>query len=218
MATQEINKQEILSKYMEYVLEHGAPPKSIYKFSQELKIEESNFYNFYNSFDAIANDVYGTFYDETIKLISADDSFDQLDAKNKLLVFYYTFFELLTANRSYVLLSLKEHKNILDKIKLVKSLKEKFKAFVSDLDIETIDLKKEELNNLNQKGLENLAWTQFLMTLKFWMEDTSPAFEKTDLFIEKSVNASFDLLDITPLKSLIDFGKFFFKEKIKPSL
>lgn len=218
MATQEINKQEILSKYMEYVLEHGAPPKSIYKFSQELKIEESTFYNFYNSFDAIANDVYGTFYDETIKLISADDSFDQLNAKNKLLVFYYTFFELLTANRSYVLLSLKEHKNILDKIKLVKSLKEKFKAFVSDLDIETIDLKKEELNNLNQKGLENLAWTQFLMTLKFWMEDTSAAFEKTDLFIEKSVNASFDLLDITPLKSLVDFGKFFFKEKIKPSL
>ena len=218
MATQKINKKEILSKYMEYVLENGETPKSIYQFSKEIKIEESTFYNFYSSFEAIANDVYGTFYDETLLLISADDSFEQLDAKNKLLVFYYTFFELLTANRSYVLLTLKDHKNILEKIKLVKNLKDKFKTFVSDLDIETIDLKKEELNNLNQKGLENLAWTQFLMTLKFWIEDTSPAFEKTDLFIEKSVNASFDLLDITPLKSLIDFGKFFFKEKIKPTL
>jgi len=61
-----------------------------------------------------------------------------------------------------------------------------------------------------------LAWTQFLFTLKFWLEDTSIGFEKTDLFIEKSVNASFDLMNMTPLENIIDFGKFFFKEKIKP--
>lgn len=218
MATQEISKKEILSKYMEYVLENETAPKSIYKFSKEIEIEESAFYNFYNSFEAISNDVYATFFDETYSLISEDKSFEQLDAKNQLLVFYYTFFELLTANRSYVSLTLRDNKNILEKIKTLTSLKTKFKGFVSDLDIETIDLKKEELNNLNQKGLKNLAWTQLLITLKFWLEDSSPAFEKTDLFIEKSVNASFDLLNIAPIKSLIDFGKFFFKEKIKPTL
>ena len=47
------------------------------------------------------------------------------------------------------------------------------------------------------------------------MDDTSPSFEKTDVFIEKSVNTTFDLLDVAPLKSLIDFGKFIFKEKIR---
>lgn len=218
METKETSKQEILSKYMEYVLEHEKAPKSIYKFSKELEIEETQFYNFYNSFDDIAKDVYTTFYNETIKLIFNDETFDELDAKNKLLTFYYTFFELLTANRSYVVLTLKENKNILDKISITKDLKIKFKKFISSLEIETIDLKKEELNKINQNGLETLAWTQFLMTLKFWLEDGSKAFEKTDLFIEKSVNASFDLLDITPLKSLIDFGKFIFKEKIKPTL
>lgn len=218
MATQKNHKKEILSKYMEYVLEKGKPPKSIYQFSKELGIEESTFYNFYSSFDAIAYDVYGTFYDETYLLISKDETFETLDTKNKLLVFYYTFFELLTANRSYILITLKEHKNILDKLKTLQHLKEKFKDFVHHLEIETIDLKKEELNKTQQKGIENLAWTQLLMTLKFWIEDTSPAFEKTDLFIEKSVNASFDLLNTTPIKSLIDFGKFFFKEKIKPNL
>jgi hypothetical protein len=50
--------------------------------------------------------------------------------------------------------------------------------------------------------------------MKFWLEDTSSSFEKTDIFIEKSVNTSFDLLDIKPLKSIIDFGKFLFKEKV----
>jgi hypothetical protein len=49
------------------------------------------------------------------------------------------------------------------------------------------------------------------------MEDTSAAFEKTDIFIEKSVNTSFDVLNITPLKSVLDFGKFLFKEKMQTS-
>ena len=49
--------------------------------------------------------------------------------------------------------------------------------------------------------------------LKFWLEDTSESFEKTDVFIEKSINTSFDLLDTKALKSMLDLGKFIFKEK-----
>ena len=46
------------------------------------------------------------------------------------------------------------------------------------------------------------------------MEDESPAFEKTDIYIEKSVKATFELMNMAPLESIIDFGKFIFKEKI----
>jgi hypothetical protein len=53
------------------------------------------------------------------------------------------------------------------------------------------------------------------MTLKFWLDDSSPAFEKTDIYIEKSVKATFELMNIAPIDSLIDFGKFLFKEKIQ---
>jgi ubiquinone biosynthesis protein COQ9 len=53
-----------------------------------------------------------------------------------------------------------------------------------------------------------------MLTLKFWIDDRSKSFEKTDLFIEKSINASFDLINISPLNSLVDFGKFIIKEKI----
>ena len=52
------------------------------------------------------------------------------------------------------------------------------------------------------------------MTLKFWLEDTSSSFEKTDIFIEKAVNTSFDLISVQPIKSIIDLGKFLFKEKM----
>ena len=54
-----------------------------------------------------------------------------------------------------------------------------------------------------------------MMIMKFWLDDTSPSFEKTDIFIEKSVHAGFDLIDIKPLKSVLDLGKFLFKEKMQ---
>ncbi|GAW89492.1 hypothetical protein FPS14_contig00023-0020 [Flavobacterium psychrophilum] len=58
------------------------------------------------------------------------------------------------------------------------------------------------------------AWIQFLFILKFWLDDTSKSFEKTDIIIEKSVNTVVDLLDTKPLESLFDLGKFLWKEKM----
>ena len=50
--------------------------------------------------------------------------------------------------------------------------------------------------------------------MKFWIDDTSAKFEKTDIYIEKSVKVSFELMNVAPIYSLLDFGKFIFKEKI----
>ena len=46
------------------------------------------------------------------------------------------------------------------------------------------------------------------------MNDNSAGFEKTDVAIEKSVNTVFDIFENTPLESIIDFGKFLWKEKM----
>jgi len=50
--------------------------------------------------------------------------------------------------------------------------------------------------------------------MKFWIEDDSAGFEKTDILIEKSINTSFALMDNTVLKSVFDLGKFLYKEKM----
>ena len=78
-----------------------------------------------------------------------------------------------------------------------------------------IQINQKTIEEIQTKALLESAWVQLLLTLKFWMDDTSPAFEKTDIFIEKSVNTSFDVLNVVPLKSIIDFGKFIFKEKMQ---
>ena len=141
--------------------------------------------------------------------------YQDYDARNKLLSFYFTFFELLTANRSYVVYAFNKGKNNLKSLQSLKGFHKHFKQFIDDLDIETLDIQQEQDRKISAKSTyKNLLGYSLLVTMKFWLDDTSPSFEKTDIFIEKSVNTSFDLLDIKPLKSILDFGKFLFKEKM----
>ena len=109
---------------------------------------------------------------------------------------------------------LNDHKNKLKSLTSLNELKKSFSEYIENLDIQTIDFKEDKLEKIQQRSIKESAWFQLLVTIKFWIDDTSPSFEKTDIFIEKSVKASFDLIDTTPLKSIIDFGKFLFKEKI----
>lgn len=209
-----ISDNDILSFYMDYVLEHNEKPTSVYSFTKANNFEESKFYEFFGSFEVIEKHIFKAFFDNSMIALNKSDEFQSFDARNKLLSFYFTFFENLTANRSYVIYALNQHKNSLKNLALLSELRKSFTHFISLLDIETIDIKQEQLEKIQNRALKESAWLQLMLTMKFWMDDASASFEKTDIFIEKSVNTSFDVLNIVPLKSIIDFGKFIFKEKI----
>ena len=95
------------------------------------------------------------------------------------------------------------------------SFRTEFKNYVSEIITDDVRIQYEKFQNIQEKAIKESAWIQFLMILKFWLEDESAAFEKTDIFIEKSVKAGFELMNITPIESVIDFGKFLFKEKMQ---
>ncbi|WP_445717833.1 TetR family transcriptional regulator C-terminal domain-containing protein [Flavobacterium sp.] len=209
----EITKQEILSFYIDYFLEHNKQPTSVYLFAKHYTFDESLFYKNYASFDQIEKDFFNSLFTNTKTLLHKSDEFSSYDARTQLLSFYFTYFEMLSANRSFVVAQLKESSNKLKSLYKLSELRIHFKTFYNELEIEKIDLKQDKLVEIQEKSMSEMAWLQFLFTLKFWLEDTSLSFEKTDIFIEKSVNTSFDLMDIAPLKSLIDFGKFMWQEK-----
>ncbi len=209
-----ITIDDIISFYMDFILENDKEPSSIYKFSKANNFEESIFYKYFNSFETLEKHIFNAFYNHTIKALEADKAYATYDSRTKLLSFYYTFFEMLTANRSYVLYALNKHKNELKSIRMLSKLKESFGHYISSLEINTIDFKQEKLEKIQHKTIRESGWIQLIITLKFWLDDTSSSFEKTDIFIEKSVNTTFDLLDTKPLQSIIDLGKFIYKEKI----
>lgn len=209
-----ITANDIITWYMDYVLEHDEKPKSVYIFTKVHNFEESLFYGHFGSFEAIEKHIFKAFYDNTIQVLEKTDSYPAFDAREKLLSFYFTFFEVLTANRSYVIYALKGEKNTLKSLSKLTELKQYFTKYIESLEIETIETKQASLDKIQQKAIQESGWIQLLVTMKFWLDDTSANFEKTDIFIEKSVNTSFDVLNIAPIKSVIDFGKFLFKEKM----
>jgi len=215
MARKKIDpKISLREAYMDFVLKTGERPKNIHSFVQELKLPESEFYDHYGSFKAIEKSVFQAFFENTTSLLNENEEYHSFDAANKLLSFYFTFFEILKANRSYVVFTLEEDKNVLSAISTLSELKKSFHTFIEELNIETPDLPEEKLQKFKDKALFEGAWGQFLFTLKFWLDDSSKGFEKTDVFIEKSITTSFALLDNSTLNSVFDLGKFLFKEKI----
>ena len=210
-----ITKETIVSMYMEFTLENNEKPKSVYQFAKLNGFTETEFYSFFGNLESIEKEIYTLFLEKTIELINKDSHYESYDMKSKLLSFYFTFFELLTANRSYVTLSLKEDKNQLKNLMQLSSLRQHFKKFIEEITIDEVRIQQEKIQKYQDKAIQETAWVQFLFTLKFWLEDGSPNFEKTDIFIEKSVKLSFDLMNTAPINSLIDFGKFIFKEKMQ---
>jgi hypothetical protein len=184
-------------------------------FCKKIGIDESDFYKNFSSLEHVKEAIFVKFFDNAYYLISKEKNYDKQSPKEKLLLFYYTFFEVLFLNRSYVLFALTASGNKMEQLMSLKSLRTSFKKFAFGL-IEEGNMQK---NSQFTKHPESLfsegAWIQLLFLFKFWIEDKSPGFEKTDIAIEKSVQTVFELFDNTPFDSIIDFGKFLWKENFK---
>ena len=207
-----ITENQIISLYMNDVLIQNNQPLNVYSFCKKNSIKEADFYSFFGSLDAIKNTIWVKFFENAVHTIEKEDSYLGYSNKNKLLALYFTLFEILTLNRSYVMYALKENKNALKNLRQLKQMRSHFKDFIINI-METQTTKTaSKASRITKPVFAEGAWVQFLFILKFWLDDNSKGFEKTDIIIEKSVNTIVDLLDTKPLENLLDLGKFLWKE------
>ena len=123
-AKEKINEIQIVTKFIDTLLTTGKPPKSIYVFSKELAIEESEFYTYFSSFEHLEERIFTLFFENAMAVLEKNEDFGEYDSKNKILSLYFTYIEILTANRSYVLLALKGALNSLRICKKIKRIEE----------------------------------------------------------------------------------------------
>lgn len=206
-------KLDILTAYMNQVLETGEAPKSIYKFCKEHKITEAEFYAQYSSFDHLQSKIWTTFHEHTLDLMEKQGRED-MSPKEQLLTYFFTYFEMLTANRSYCLMVLnKEHLIKSGNLDMLKELRHSIRSFAQELIAQGNENKSFKFLKHPENVFSEGVWFQFLFLLRYWVKDTSAGFEKTDVAIEKSVHTAFEIFETAPLESLIDFGKFLWKEQ-----
>jgi hypothetical protein len=203
----------IIEKFMNDVLQENQEPKNVYVFCQKHNIEESEFYSFFGSLDSLKQSIWLKFFENTTQTIIQDSKFSEYSNKNKLLTLYFTFFEVLTLNRTYILFYFKDKKEGLSNLSNLKSLRTEFKKFIEENCSRKENIISEKFTKVTQSAYAEGAWMQFLFLLKFWLDDTSKGFEKTDVLIEKSVNTVMDLMQTKHLENIVDLGKFLWKEK-----
>lgn len=210
----EIDADKIIGLYMDYVLEHEKTPRSVYKFAKDNGFTEEKFYQYFGSFQGLRKTVWEKFFDNSLEVMTRSKEYSGFTNREKLLTFYYTMFEVLNANRSYVLYALSEHEQPLRNLDQLKSLRKRIKEFGKELVEQGNKEKPVKIFRQSEMIFSEAVWIQFLFLLKFWMDDNSAGFESTDVAIEKSVNTVFDVFDNTPLERVVDFGKFLWKERM----
>ena len=218
MKNKTINSEKVLSDYGNYLLTYGERPKNIFVFAKENHFDEKEFYQFFSSFEHLEKEILKHFFQKSLELSLEIEGYEDMSAKERLLNLYFIFFENLTMNRSLVLMIL-EKKNLstLQKLHELKSEHQKFIKTLDFNDLEILEKAKDSIKNFNEKSREEALWLHFLSIIEFWQKDESPSFEKTDLFIEKTIDTGFEFLNNEPLKKIIDLGKFLWKEKFQKS-
>ena len=206
---------EIITFYMDYVVEHKIKPDSVEDFAKLHQFDDVNFYDHFASFKDVEKSIYNVLFENALLILKQTPEYQSFSKKNKLLSLYYTFFENLALNQEYIKLSLNGLENQLKALSVFSLLRQSFIGFIDELNLETLNLNVDSIENIQKKTIRESAWIQLLFTMKFWLDDTSDAFEKTDIFIEKSINTSMELLDTKSLQNIIDFAKFLYKEKVQ---
>ncbi|MEL6538339.1 MAG: TetR family transcriptional regulator C-terminal domain-containing protein [Bacteroidota bacterium] len=213
--TQE-TKQEVAEKirqeFITYVLEHGRKPASIYKFAKSIDLTESEFYNYYTSFEHLEQGIWEAIFTDTNEAIRSEEVWTSYSVREKLLAFFYTLVEVMKRNRSYILVSMGKPKPNWTPTQL-KKFKEHFKEFAMELISEGIETQEVVNRPYLTERYHEALWGQALFLINYWVGDDSAGFERTDAAIEKAVNLGLDLLGKGIVDSVVDFAKFMFQSR-----
>lgn len=205
-------RERIMEAYQDHLLIHGEAPASVYAFCKALSIEEADFYEHFNNFDQIAAAFWTNLFEKNCERLEQTEEYASFTVREKLLSFYYSFFEDLKKNRSYALMTLKGKSLVLKgESSDMGSFKKAFKRWIKRLVAEGVQ-QGEIASRSNLSGrYDGIFWLQCTFLLDFWAKDGSQDFERTDEAIEKAVHFAFDLLEKNALDSAFDFGKFLFQ-------
>lgn len=203
---------KIKSAYIEHLLLKGKKPASVFEFTRTLGIQESEFYQLFGSFEVLEKEIWSGFIQTTLNTLSTSEEYITYPAREKLLSFYFTLIEVLKKNRSFILMSHEKGFEML-KSHVLSKTRDVFKEYAAQLIGEGIEsgeiVKRPYISDKYPEGL----WLQMLFVLKFWINDDSREFQKTDAAIEKAVKLSFDLMSPGAVDSLVDMARFLYQNK-----
>jgi len=206
-------RERILNAYREHLLEVGQPPVSVYRFCQDLDISEKTFFGLFPSFHAVEAVIWEAMLDRVIEAVEGGPEWNEFSAKQRLLAFLFAFVEASLEMRSLMLLRFTEI-GVFSRPPFLRRFAARYHRFakgIVEVGVENGEIaERGRVSDLYPSGL----YTLFRSVIDFHLQDESDAFQRTDAFIEKSVNVAFDCIRTQVLDSAFDLAKFLLPQSV----
>lgn len=221
-------------EYTFYVLNKGKRPTSVRAFMDSISLTEKEFYQYYPNFEELEKEIFVGYFQEVADKLQKDSTFAAYNSAEKVLAMYYAWFENLRLHRSFISFLEKQKPfwvKFVDFVPLggrifkflikqtiaaappyVLHLHNTFKTFAKPIIEESMGEEIAERFWISSK-YDELIWGQAVILYRYWLNDKSPNFEKTDIAIEKSTIFVFDLLRPNSWDTGFDLVKFMVQRK-----
>lgn len=174
-----------------------------YTVSKKVGISEKEFFEHFTSVDDIGRHIWKGLGDSVIEALSGSENFNSFPPRQKILSYFFTFFEDAINERTFI-----EH--TIGESALLSQYKERFKTFIGDIVQEGIAVEdiKERLSLSNY--YPDLLWELHLRLIRFWLKDSSEHFVETEKAIEIYSKVPLELMGPNLLDSIFQTVKFDF--------
>ncbi|MEL6654551.1 MAG: TetR family transcriptional regulator C-terminal domain-containing protein [Bacteroidota bacterium] len=208
-----MEQETLIQRYKDYVLGQAKRPASVYRFMQEMEKDEKAFYAHFASFEALEQQLFYSYFENTISRLSASEEYQEYDSLQKILAFFYTWLEVMQADRSLVLFMQQHAHYPLFSLtpSYMASTQEPFEEHMRKLLKVAIDDGQVADRMFVTRYYKQGFWAQARQILRYWLNDHSQDFEKTDAMVEKSLRLAFDIIEPNTLDSGFDLVRFLWR-------
>ncbi|MCS7297661.1 MAG: hypothetical protein RMK19_00995 [Bacteroidia bacterium] len=190
----------IIDLYKQLVVEDKIKGMSVYSFCKALDISEADFYKYFASLEAVGRKVWTTYADEVIAALRGSETYQNYTAREKILAYFFTFFEIAVKDRSFI------SKTYIS-FSLLRGYQRKFRSHMAEVIQEGViadEIQSRHLENLYLDVLWGLHWG----LIQFWLSDESEGFQDTEKAIETYLRIPLELMGQNVLDSAYEAIRF----------
>ncbi len=200
-------REKALGAFGAHVKERGARPESIAQFCRDGEIPESAGQTAFPTLDALESAFWSELVERVADAIAAGAEWPTFTARQQLLTFLFTFFEEALPYRAFLDSRFGES-GALGRPEWLESFEARYEDFVAG-----VIAQGEAGGEIADRGcfarLYPVSFYQlFRATIDFHRKDESAKFERTDAYIEKTVNLAFELLRPNAFHAALDLLRF----------
>src|SRR5688572_8792828 len=187
-----IDHSTLLHAYSDFYIKEGRLPRHEAEFTHSAGLDEKDMYGAYSSLSVIDRQLFRNWAEETITACNTDPSFSSYGVREKMLALCFTLLETLKPHRSLIKTIEKKYRGFNNAA--IKGMQQPMQDFFQALVVEGTTNGEIVARPLIGPRYKQVLWTAVVIILKYWLQDESNHFEKSDIAVEKTVHLAMDLM------------------------